>query len=116
MTTQTYQAASRTLLAQARNELATGDLRQASEKVWGAAAQMVKAVASGRGWRHNSHRELLRAVRRLRRESGDADISRLFDVAQIMHTNFYEDWEEAQDIAQSLEDVERFVDLLEPLV
>ena len=36
MTTQTYQAASRQLLAQARTEPAAGDLRQASEKGWGA--------------------------------------------------------------------------------
>ena len=36
MTTVTYLAASRSLLAQARAELDAGDLRQASEKGWGA--------------------------------------------------------------------------------
>ena len=36
---------SRTLLAQARAELTQHDVRQASEKGWGAAAQMLKAVA-----------------------------------------------------------------------
>ena len=40
MATQTYQTASRHLLAQARVELAAGDTRQASEKGWGAAAQI----------------------------------------------------------------------------
>ena len=45
MTTQKYRNDSRTLLAQARAELAQGDVRQASEKGWGAAALMLKAIA-----------------------------------------------------------------------
>ena len=35
MTTQTYQQASQRFLAQAKQELAAGDLPQASEKGWG---------------------------------------------------------------------------------
>ena len=50
MATQKYNTASRQLLAQARAELDQGDIRQASEKGWGAAAQMVKTVAQARGW------------------------------------------------------------------
>ena len=49
MVAQTYQTASRHLLAQAHEELAAGDTRQASEKGWGAAAQIVKSVAARRG-------------------------------------------------------------------
>ena len=45
MTTRTYHEASRALLAQAESELARDDVRQASEKGLGAAAQMVKAIA-----------------------------------------------------------------------
>ena len=37
MASQKYQRDSRRLLTQARGELAQGDLRQASEKGWGAA-------------------------------------------------------------------------------
>ena len=37
-------------LTKAGGYLAEGDLLQASEKGWGAAAQMVKAVAEARGW------------------------------------------------------------------
>ena len=54
----TYREAGRHLLAQAHAELEAGDLRQASEKGWGAAAQMVKAAAADRGWSHRSHRDL----------------------------------------------------------
>ena len=71
MTTQTYQDASRLLLEQAQTELAQGDTRQASEKGWGAAAQAVKAVCEERGWEHQTHRSLYKAVARLVRESGD---------------------------------------------
>ncbi len=53
--------------AQARAELAGGDARQASEKGWGAAAQIVKAVANSRGWQHRGHSLLFDAVGDLRR-------------------------------------------------
>ena len=60
-----YTGASGELLGKARYELAQGDLRQASEKGWGAAAQMVKAVAERRGWRHDGHAALFAVVNQL---------------------------------------------------
>ena len=116
MTTQTYQAASRRLLAQARAELAAGDVPQASEKGWGAAAQIVKAVAQQRGWPHDSHRLLFRAAHRLRDEAANPDIVRLFGLAHNLHVNFYDDILDAQAVAQGLDDVEGLVGLLESLV
>ena len=92
MTTQTYQTASRELLTQGKEELGRGDVRQALEKGGRAAAQMVKAVAEQRGWEHHGHRDLFATVQRLRNETGDHDIRRLFGVANTLHTNFYEDW------------------------
>ena len=44
---------------------------QASEKLWGAAAHAILAVAMERGWRHGSHRDFVVAVRQLAEESGD---------------------------------------------
>ena len=55
MQTLTYQEAARQLLAQGLEELAEGDSRQASEKGWGAAAQMIKAIAADRDWKHDTH-------------------------------------------------------------
>ena len=49
MTTRQYQQASAHFLAQAGQELVAGDLPQASEKGWGATAQMLKAIADQRG-------------------------------------------------------------------
>ena len=66
MATQTYQQASQRFLAQAKQELAAADLPQASEKGWGATAQILKAVAEQRGWEHSRHRHHLVTVSRLR--------------------------------------------------
>ena len=67
MTTQAYQQASQRFLAQAKQELAAGDLQQASEKGWGAATQMLKAIAQQGSWEHGKHRHLSRAASRLLR-------------------------------------------------
>ena len=116
MTTQTYQQASERFLAQARAELSDGDLAQASEKGWGAAAQMVKAIAEQRGWRHRGHALLFEAVDALADEAGDQDIARLFDVASALHVNFYENWRSATNISRGLDDVETLIGKLSPLL
>ena len=116
MTNQTYQQASQRFLAQAKQELAAGDLQQASEKGWGAAAQMLKAIAEQRGWEHNRHRHYLRIASRLRAETGDGDIRRLFGGASLLHENFYENDMETDDVADGLDDVEALMDKLIPLL
>ena len=117
MTTSTdYGAGSRHMMAQSRLELAQGDLQQASEKGWGAAAQMMKAVANKRGWEHGRHRHLHQIASRLRAERGDRDIYRIFNTANALHENFYENQMSAQDIREALEDVERLLDKLETIL
>ncbi len=116
MTTTTYRDASRRRLAQAKEELAAGDTRQASEKGWGAAAQMVKAIAAGRAWEHGGHRQLFSATRRLSMELKTEQVEVWFEMASHLHTNFYEDWLEAETVDLHLDHVERLLDLLEPLV
>ena len=111
--TATYREQSRIFLAQAREELAKGDIPQASEKAWGAAAQMVKAVAQQRGWRHQAHRYLFEVIRRLRRETGDSEVTRLFSHASWLHSNFYEDVYEAEDVEILLPEIERLINILE---
>ncbi len=71
--------------------LAEGDLCQAGEKGWGTVAQITKAVASHRGWRHFSHMEVLTAARQIADESDDSiAIRESIEIARTMHTNFYE--------------------------
>jgi len=116
MTTLTYQDAARHLLAQGFEELAAGDSRQASEKGWGAAAQMIKAVASSRGWKHDSHASLYRVIDRLVKETGDDGIRSRFGVANGLHQNFYENWGGADYVAGGLADVRGLLNRLEPLL
>ena len=96
--------------------MAIGDVRQASEKGWGAAALMLKAIAEQRGWEHGKHRHLSRVASRLRVETGDRDIYRWYQVADARHGNFYEDETAPEDIDDSLNDVERLLDKLEPVL
>ena len=113
--TQCYNATGRDFLAKARACLAEGDLLQASEKGWGAAAQMVKATAEARGWRHDGHRELYAAVNRLANEAGDRQLRTLFDSASALHANFYEGWMPGEMVEQSLSRVAELVEELERL-
>ena len=113
MTTVTqYRSAAAQLLEQARQELARGDVRQASEKGWGAAAQAVKAVAETRGWEHKTHGSLFQAVRRLSVEPEGDGLDGLFGAANTLHINFYENWMKAETVGEHLDFVARFMALL----
>ncbi len=116
MQSPTYQSSSRQLLRQATEELFDGDVRQASKKGWGAAAQMIKAIADNRGWQHNSHHLLRRVVDRLVEETDDEEIFTLFGAASSLHINFYENWSSGVEVHAGLRDMERFLDKLEPLL
>ena len=116
MTTQQYQQASAQFLAQARQELADGDLPQASEKGWGATVQMLKAIAEQRGWEDHRHRHYHRAASRIRAETGDGEIRRLFDSASALHENFYENDMVADEVAERLDDVAALLAKLTPLL
>ena len=93
---------------QAQEELANGDLRQASEKGWGAAAQMVKAVAEHRGLEHNGHRELFGVVSGLQNE----ELTSGFGLANSLHSNFYEGWMDSATVKLHLDRVGDFLKTL----
>ena len=101
------------LLAKARTCLAEGDLMQASAKGWGAAEQMVKAVAENRGWDHSTRSDLYRAVGLVAEESAEQELRRLFRSANALDQNAYEDDMPAAMVAGGIDDVERFAAALE---
>ena len=96
-------------LARAGAYLAEGDLLQASEKGWGAAARALKAAAETRGWRHGSHRDLYTVVARLVSETGDPRIRTWFGVAGDLRANCCEGWLPAEIVEGHLSDVELLV-------
>ncbi len=67
-----------------------GDALQASEKIWGATAHALKALAQQRGWNHRFHNHLRAAANYLGVETGRSDWGVIFNALDHMHTNFYE--------------------------
>ena len=114
-TAHSYVDTSREFLARARAYLAEDDLLQASEKGWGAAAQLVKAAAEARGWRHRTHRDLYRASERLVEETGDDGIGAAFGLANELHQNFYEGWLPRAAVERDLDAVAELVAKLDAL-
>ena len=110
-----HNATGRDFMANAWKYLDEGDLAQASEKGWGAAAQMVKAAAEARDWRHNGHAELYRLINRLSDESGDEQLRTLFHAASSLHINFYEGWMPREMVENGLNQVVQLVGKLERL-
>jgi len=108
-----YATAARELLTKAQEALAEGDLRQASEKGWGAAAQIVKAVATRRSWQHQSHAALFEAVRQLMVETGDRSLQANFHIANSLHYNFYENQMLDEAVEVGLEYIREFIQGME---
>ena len=96
-------------------EIESGDLLQGSEKLWGAAAHAIKAVAERRGWEHASHRHLFSIVNRLASETGDYSIAVAFAKESELHVNFYEGHMEIEEVNDMVEVVVGLLDALEGL-
>jgi len=104
-----YLEASRELLSEAREELEKGNVRQAADKVWGAAALAIKAYALWRdGRRLASHGELWEYKSVVAEDLGRW-VRVAFQQASSMHTCFYEGWCDKVDVEEALRAVERLV-------
>jgi hypothetical protein len=113
---QTYRERSREYLSKAFQELADGDLTQASEKGWGAAAQIIKAVGDERGMPHRQHALLEDIVDSLVLETGESELEDLFDTASGLHRNFYEGRMTYRAVQRRLQRVQRFVQRVEQML
>ena len=80
---------SHNFLRQAREELAKEDLLQASNKVWGAAAYAIKAVAEKRRWFNDADWRLQDAAWVIAAEEKDNDIMLGYLSARQAHFHFY---------------------------
>jgi len=104
-----YLDASQELLSEAREELEKGNVRQAADKVWGAAALAIKAYALWRdGRRLASHGELWEYKSVVAEDLGRW-VRVAFQQASSMHTCFYEGWCDKVDVEEALRAVERLV-------
>ena len=110
-----YKQTGRWFMDQAEWEFERGDLLQASEKAWGAAAQFLKALATQRGWGHESHQHLGQVANKLALETGNNEIITLFDVASGLHSNFYAAFKDENAVRWGLDEMHRFLDILESI-
>lgn len=112
-----YRQQAREFLLKSRQYLADGDLHQASEKGWGAAAWMAKAVAEANGWQYKRHEEFADIVNRARLTSGDERLRQLRAEANELHGFFYtrKRFLDPNDIAEGLDRMATLLDILEPL-
>jgi hypothetical protein len=103
-------------LKDAEEFLAKGDYVQASEKAWGAASQIVKALAAREGRELRSHRELHNYVAELSRKKKDREIIRCWLTATSLHQNFYENWLPGEAVRSAVEDIKAFIEKLSQLL
>jgi hypothetical protein len=85
---------------------------QASEKLWGAAAEMVKTVAAKRGVELGTHASLWEYVSKLDKEHPELMLKKDFSYAGSLLENFYEDWLGKDYIKEGIEVVRAFVEKL----
>ncbi len=112
-----YAAQAREFLAKAREYLASGDLHQASEKGWGAAAHMAKAVAAAQGWEYETHADFSVVLNRAWRLTGDDLLPGLRAIANDLHGNYYRRKRhlDAAAISRDIDSMAELLDLLAPL-
>ncbi len=103
-------------LLEAEEFLKKNDLPQASEKLWGAAAEMVKAVAAKRGVELGTHASLWAFVEELDRQNPTLGLIEKFSYAGNLHTNFYENWLSSGYIARGMIVVKDFVAKMKQLL
>ena len=108
-----HESLSKKYMRDAEELLKKGDYVRASEKAWGAASQMVKAIAAKNGLELRSHGELHEFVSKISRERGDEEIRKLWRSAIVLHQNFYENWLPEDMVVDSIGDVKRLIRKLE---
>ncbi len=106
----------RHLLRQAQEELDRDDILQASEKVWGAAAHAVKAVAEKRRWFNDADWRLRKIVAVLTEEQQDTTLLGDYLTARDAHYNFYHHEFNSREVQQSVNAAGQLVQKLETLL
>ena len=116
-TVEDYRQQARDFLSKSWEYLAGDDLHQASEKGWGAAAWMAKAVATAQGWEYERHEQFNVILNNARRLTGDDRLPGLRSIASSLHGNFYTRGRflDSESIGLDLERMAELLDILEPL-
>ena len=77
--------------ANAEHAIALGEYRKASELLWGAVTQQLKALAATHNIVITSHRQFFDFLRQLASELGDRPLYEDFVDLNALHKNFYDE-------------------------
>ena len=77
---------------------------------------MVKAIAQARGGSHRAHNQLTDIVEDLTDETGDDHLSDLYDAANALRGNFYENRFRVRGMRRRLRNVEVFVEKMDRIL
>lgn len=78
-------------LKEAEELLLKQDYPQASEKFWGAFAEIIKAIASKHRVKLGTHKSIAQYASKLHNEHPELKLIDAFKHAESLHINFYED-------------------------
>ncbi|MBI4258169.1 MAG: hypothetical protein HY619_04365 [Thaumarchaeota archaeon] len=92
------------------------DYSQASEKLWGAAAENVKALAASKNLELGTHASLWSFVEKTHNDHPELNLMHEFSYAGNLHTNFYEDWLSPGYVEEGLQIVRNFVEKMRKLM
>ena len=112
-----YRQQAHGFLRRAWEYLSADDLHQASEKGWGAAAWMAKAVAVTQGWQYENHAQFGVICRNAADLTGDERFIDLSAAAYGLHRSFYtrKRFLSNRTISRNLDQMQELLDALEPL-
>ena len=116
MSLEKYIDLSKRYFEQALEMIDEGNHVKAGEMLWGATAEMVKALALNRGLELKSHGEIWDYVTKLSEETEDREILKVFHVANSLHVNFYENWMPPKAVEEDAKFIEALIEKLEKLM
>ena len=101
-----------------RQYLVDNDIHQASEKGWGAAAHVAKAVAAANGWVYEHHDQFDSVIRNAGQRFHQPSLRQYGYAAQALHRNYYQHPSLLNAIAihQDIDDVESMFNILKPFI
>ena len=99
----------RDFLVASDREFDAGDHLQGSEKLYGAATQVIIAICQQRGWAYDNRRAVKWAVDELAKEIEEPYISGGFIAAENFHRNFFHDHMEDYQMEEDRPNVHRLV-------
>ena len=107
----------REFLAKSKEYQAQDDLHQASEKGWGAAAHIVKAVAIAQGWEYERHSDFSQVLSSAYLATGDDQIRLLRGIPNELHGNNKKRKRHLDEgiVGRDLDSTAELLDLLLPL-